>query len=196
MLHLESGCKIHYEKLMLMDAHRYGFVDMEYPNNIPPLNYVVSHQRLDRIIFYHKLQEVVTTMESYSVIVYGYGLCVYEAIHFMITHGCTAQNITYVQPSIVQGPEVLMNAETDARLDPIILDMIGDMGITIYVSTNYSRLILDATRTSIEKVEFVGIPSRTKITLSCDLFVNFNRMVLSSELEKSKAGKAVCFGVF
>ncbi|KAH8233343.1 hypothetical protein KR026_007225, partial [Drosophila bipectinata] len=184
MLELVSGCKIHYEKLLLMDASRYGFEDREFQVKSPPLNYVKSHHRLDRIIFYHKLQEIVSTLESFTIIVYGYGMCVYESIHFIVTHGCPAEHIIYVQPNVPQGPEVLLNPETDSRLDPIFLDMIADMGVTIYLSTNYQRLVLDVTHTFIEKVEFIGIPSRTKLTLTCDLFVNFNTILLTSEMER------------
>lgn len=148
---------------------------------------MVNNTRLDRIIFYHKVCEMVELMESYYIIVYGYNLCIYECIHFLVTHGCKAQNIIYVQPHVPIVMEDLGIPEKDSRLDPIILEMIADLGVTIYLSTNYSQFILSQDNMNIEKVELIMHPSKKKIVLHCDLFVNYNDNTISSSMENGRA---------
>ncbi|XP_039228428.1 cilia- and flagella-associated protein 61 isoform X1 [Drosophila yakuba] len=183
VLELSDGCHLYYEKLVLMAATRFGFEDKEFKGHPIPINYVVNNHRLDRIIFYHKVREMVELMDSYNIIVYGYNLCIYECIHFLVTHGCKAQNITYVQPHVPMIHEEIGNPELDCRLDPIILDMVADLGVTIYLSTDYSQFILSQDNMNIEKVELVMHPSNKKIVLDCELFVNYNVNTISSALE-------------
>jgi len=187
VVELSDGCHLYYDKLVLMGATRYGFEDKEFKGHPIPLNYVVNNTRLDRIIFYHKVCEMVELMESYYIIVYGYNLCIYECIHFLVTHGCKAQNIIYVQPHVPIVMEDLGIPEKDSRLDPIILEMIADLGVTIYLSTNYSQFILSQDNMNIEKVELIMHPSKKKIVLHCDLFVNYNDNTISSSMENGRA---------
>jgi len=183
---LTDGCKLYYEKLILMAATRFGFQDKEFKGHPMPINYVVNNHRLDRIIFYHKVREMVESMTSFNIIVYGYNLCAYECLHFLVTHGCNAENITYVQPHVPAVLEELGNPEVDSRLDPIILEMVADLGITVHLSTNYSQLILCQENTYIEQVEFITHPSRKKVLLDCDLFVNYNGNTISTTLENGE----------
>ncbi|XP_016977075.1 cilia- and flagella-associated protein 61 [Drosophila rhopaloa] len=182
-LQLLDGCILHYEKLVLLAGTRFGFEDKEFNGYLMPLNYVTNNHRLDRIIFYHKLREMVETGETYNIIIYGYGLVVYECIQFLVTHGCKNQNITYVQPHVPAVMEDLGNPEVDSRLDPIILEMVADLGITIYLSTNYNKFILSKDNQFIEQVHFLSFPSKKLIELNCDLFVNYNPNSLTSSLE-------------
>ncbi|XP_037715986.1 cilia- and flagella-associated protein 61 isoform X2 [Drosophila subpulchrella] len=190
IVELMDGCKLYYEKLVLMAATRFGFQDKEFRGHPMPINYVVNNHRLDRIIFYHKVREMVESMTNFNIIVYGYTLCAYECLHFLVTHGCNAQNITYVQPHVPAVMEELGNPEVDSRLDPIILEMVADLGITVHLSTNYSQLILCQENMYIEQVEFITHPSRKKVLLDCDLFVNYNGNTISTTLENvlSNAG--------
>ncbi|KAI8037540.1 cilia- and flagella-associated protein 61 [Drosophila gunungcola] len=183
ILHLLDGCSLHYEKLLLLAGSKFGFEDTVFNGHPTPLNYVTNNHRLDRIIFYHKLREMVESGESYNVIVYGYGLVVYECINFLVTHGCEAKNITYVQPHVPAELEDVGNPEVDARLDPIILEMVGDLGVTIYLSNNYSQFILSKDNLFIEKVQFVSVPSKKITELNCDLFVNYNSYNMNTGLE-------------
>ncbi|XP_017054350.1 cilia- and flagella-associated protein 61-like [Drosophila ficusphila] len=190
VIHLEDGCSLHYEKLVLLAAPRFGFEDKVFQGNSVPLNYVITSYRLDRIIFYRKLTEMTESEESYNIIVYGYGLAVYECLNFLVTHGCKAQNITYVQPHVPVVVEEQGNPEVDAGLDPIILEMVADLGITIYLSTNFSSFVFSPSKEYIEKVEFLSFPRKEKIVLACDLFVNYNRssMTTAMEVVLAKAG--------
>ncbi|XP_017004328.3 cilia- and flagella-associated protein 61 isoform X1 [Drosophila takahashii] len=190
LLELTDGCSLYYEKLVLFAATRFGFQDKEFKGFPMPINYIVNNHRLDRIIFYHKVRDMIESMEHYNIIVYGYHLALYECLHFLVTHGCTAQNITYVQPHVPRVMEELGNPEVDSRLDPIILEMVADLGITIHLSTNYSQFILSQDNMYIEQVEFAVHPSRKKIILDCDLFINYNCNSLSTALETvlSEAG--------
>ncbi|KAH8234420.1 hypothetical protein KR038_009520 [Drosophila bunnanda] len=180
---LVDGCKLHYEKLLILDDMKFGFEDSEFEGRQPPVNYVVNNYRLDRIIFYHKLRETVQSDEPYNIIVYGYGIAAYECLHFMVTHGCQTKNITYVQPHLSTAPEDQGNPCIDALLDPIILEMLGDLGVTIYVSTNFSRFHFHGGDYSIQQVEFTTVPRKNKIVLDCTLFVNYNFINMSSALE-------------
>ncbi|KAH8308894.1 hypothetical protein KR059_002754 [Drosophila kikkawai] len=181
---LVDGCRLHYETLVIMDDTKFGFEDSEFNGRQPPANYVANNYRLDRIIFYHKLRELVQWGEPFNVIVYGYGIAAYECLHFMVTHGCLAKHITYVQPHMSTAPEEQGNPCADNTLDPIILEMVADLGITTYVSTNYSRFYFNEKDYSIERVEFITIPRKNKILLDCTLFVNYNSNFMSSSLEK------------
>ncbi|XP_017077843.1 cilia- and flagella-associated protein 61 [Drosophila eugracilis] len=182
-LELSDGCNLRYEKLVLMAATRFGFEDKEFKGHPTPLNYITNNNRLDRIIFYHKVRELVDTLESYNVILYGYNLCVYECVNFLVTHGCNAQNITLVKPHIPLGFEDLGDPEVDTLLDPIILEMVADLGVTIHLSTNFSEFILSQDNTLIEQVEFITHPRRRKIQLNCDLFVNYLQNTLRTSME-------------
>ncbi|KAH8284808.1 hypothetical protein KR054_001225 [Drosophila jambulina] len=180
---LVDGCRLHYDKLLIMDDMKFGFEDSEFEGGHTPSNYVVNNYRLDRIIFYHKLRETVQSEVPYNIIVYGYGIAAYECLHFMVTHGCQTKNITYVQPHMMAGPEDQGNPCVDALLDPIVLEMLADLGVTIYVSTNYSRFHFSEGDYSIKRVEFITIPRKNKIILDCTLFVNYNFNNMSSSLE-------------
>ncbi|KAH8254134.1 hypothetical protein KR032_008640, partial [Drosophila birchii] len=183
IVELEDGCSIRYEKLLLMDDEKFGFEDSHFEDRQPPANYVVNNYRLDRIIFYHKLREMIASPGGYSIILYGYGIAAYECIHFMVTHGAQAKNITYVQPHLMSVPEDQGNPCTDATLDPIIMDMIADLGITVYLSTNFTRFYCNETDHCINKVEFTTVPRKKQIILDCNLFVNYNFNNMSSALE-------------
>lgn len=183
---LGDGCRLYYEKLLILDDSRFGFEDSEFKGHRMPVNYVVNNYRLDRIIFYHKLREIVEAGELFNIIVYGYGIATYECLHFMVTHGCKASNITYVQPHVPKVPEDQADPRVDAVLDPIILEMLADLGITIYLTTNYSKFYFDDDDYSISQVEFTTVPSKNRILLDCDLFVNYNFNNMTSSLEKSR----------
>ncbi|KAH8389745.1 hypothetical protein KR200_000872 [Drosophila serrata] len=181
---LVDGCRLHYDKLLILDDMKFGFEDSVFEGRQPPPNYVVNNYRLDRIIFYHKIREMVQSGGPYNIIVYGYGIATYECLHFMVTHGCQTKNITYVQPHLPAAPEDQGNPWADGPLDPIILDMIGDLGITIYLSTNYSRFHFQEGDFSIQRVEFETVPRKHAIILDCTLFVNYNFNNMSSALER------------
>ncbi|BFG06398.1 cilia- and flagella-associated protein 61 [Drosophila madeirensis] len=184
VLRLSDSCNIHYEKLLLLSDIRYGLRG-EDPTVAMPYNYSAINYRLDKIILYHKLQTMIDRDNLCTpIIVYGYGMPVFECINFLVTHGCQAGDITYVQPHIPQVSEHILYPREDAGLDLILLEMVADLGIEIYLSANYRRLIYFPNHTTIESVEFQLIPSRKSITLNCDMFINFDESFMCSGFER------------
>ncbi|XP_001360499.4 cilia- and flagella-associated protein 61 isoform X1 [Drosophila pseudoobscura] len=184
VIRLSDSCNIRYERLLLLNDIRYGLKD-EDTTVAMPHNYSVINYRLDKVILYHKLQNLFENDYLCTpIIIYGYSLAVYECINFLVTHGCQPNDITYVQPHIPVVSEQILYPREDAGLDPILIEMVADLGIEIYLSANFSRLIFFPNKANIESVEFQLIPSQKLIVLNCDIFINFNESFMCSGFER------------
>ncbi|XP_022231899.2 LOW QUALITY PROTEIN: cilia- and flagella-associated protein 61 [Drosophila obscura] len=184
VIRLSDSCNIHYENLLLLNDIRYGLKDEDSTAPMP-YNYAAINYRLDKIILYHKLQNIIERdILCTPIIVYGYGMPVYECINFLVTHGCQPDHITYVQPHIPQMFEQILYSREDAGLDAILVEMVADLGVEIYLSANFSRLIFFPNKATIESVEFQLIPSRNRIILNCDIFINFEESFMCSGFER------------
>ncbi|XP_068148018.1 cilia- and flagella-associated protein 61 [Drosophila tropicalis] len=180
---LDNNCKIKYSTLLLMVDSKYGFKDID--STTMPYNYAHINMRLDKVILYHKLQEMSgDKFPSKQVLVYGNNLAVFECINFLLKHGCRPNNIIYVQPHRIARPEVLNNPTEDFRLESILEEMIKDLNIPFYISCNFVEFTFYKNEYFIEKAKFERIPSRETFEIFCDLFINFNDNYLRPHVEK------------
>jgi len=190
---LDNNCKIHYEKLLLLCDTKYGppaDVQAKIPKGKTsdmPYNYAHINGRLDKIIIYYKIIELNNSkLARKRIIIYGYTLAIYECIDFLLKHGCQPEDITYVQPLKVEKPEYLNIPNTDKNLDNILIQMVADLGITIYESTNFRDFTFYKNVSFIKTANFQRFPQNELLFLECDLFINFQENHLTAPTEQSK----------
>ncbi|XP_062128764.1 cilia- and flagella-associated protein 61 [Drosophila sulfurigaster albostrigata] len=187
---LENNCKIHYEKLLLLCDTKYGLpghLQAKVPKGKVcdvPYNYAHINGRLDKIVLYYKILELnECKLPSKTIIIYGYTMAIYECIDFLLKHGVQPENIIYVQPLKVQAPEYLNIPVKDNNLDDILIDMITDLGITVYESTNFEDFTVYQTVYFIKTVNFRKCPQNELLSLPCNLFINFLENYLTALTE-------------
>ncbi|XP_034480067.1 cilia- and flagella-associated protein 61 [Drosophila innubila] len=188
---LDNNCKIHYEKLLLLCDTKYGppaDVQAKIPKGKTsdmPYNYAHINSRLDKIIIYYKIIELNNSkLANKRIVIYGYTLAIYECIDFLLKHGCQPEDITYVQPLKVEKPEYLNIPNTDKNLDNILIEMVADLGITIYESTNFRDFTFYKNVSFIKTANFQKFPQNELLSLECDLFINFLENHLTAPTEQ------------
>uniref|UniRef100_B4MQB4 GK21451 n=1 Tax=Drosophila willistoni TaxID=7260 RepID=B4MQB4_DROWI len=180
---LDNNCKIKYNTLLLMVDSKYGFKEMDAAEM--PYNYAQINMRLDKIILYHKLQEMSgDKFPSRQILVYGNNLAVYECINFLLKHGCLPKHIICVQPHRIVLPDASNNPTVDLGLDSILEEMIKDLNIKFYSSCNFVEFTYYKNEFFIEKAKFARFPTGDTFEISCDLFINFNENYLRANTEK------------
>ncbi|XP_064543772.1 cilia- and flagella-associated protein 61 [Drosophila montana] len=187
-IRLDNNCKVFYDKLLLLCDTKFGLPTLgriDESNHAYPYNYAHINGRLDKIMLYHKLEELNDcVMIKKKVIIYGYTLALYECIDFLLKHNCRPENIVYVQPHKVMEPEYLNNPTNDRNLDNILVQMVSDLGIKVYESANFVSFSFYANASFIDRVYFKLVPSGNPMSLSCSLFINFMENFMPMSIEQ------------
>lgn len=189
-LGLDSHCKIYYDKLLLLCDTKHGLPESYehvLQNQDLPYNYAQINGRLDKIELYHKLTEFnKADLPNNVIIVYGSNLATYEGINFLLTHGCPASKIVSVQPHRIVHSQFENNPTSDNNLEIILLNMITDLGITVYESFRLETFCYYPSSNFIEKVHFKRFPSNQDVYLYCNLFINYMENFLPMRIARSE----------
>ncbi|KRF79984.1 cilia- and flagella-associated protein 61 isoform X2 [Drosophila virilis] len=187
-IRLDNNCKVFYDKLLLLCDTKFGLPTLgrtDETHQAYPYNYAHINGRLDKIMLYHKLEELNDCeLSKKKIIIYGYTLALYECIDFMLKHNCRPENIVYVQPHKVIKPEYLNNPTNDKNLDDILVQMVSDLGIKVYESANFVRFSLYTSVNFIDRVHFKLFPSGNTLSLTCNIFINFMENYMPMSIER------------
>lgn len=191
-IQLDNSCKIGYEKLILLCDTDYG-LPPEVEEKIHrkkyalPYNYVEINSRLDKVLLYFMLNELVNSnLVDKNIVIYGCNLAVYECINFLLNHECTASDIVFVQPHKSIQLEYENNPMEDMNIQYILLEMVCDLGIKVYKSSQLDGFEVFDEDFHIQTVHFVHNSTLKRFSLKCNIFINFLEMNMSSATEKSK----------
>lgn len=152
-----------------------------------PYNYVEINSRLDKVLLYFKLFELVhSNLVDKHIVIYGCNLAVYECIHFLLNHECKPSDIVFVQPHKSVQLEYENNPTEDTNIQYILLQMVCDLGIKVYKSSQLDGFEVFDEDFHIQTVHFVHNSTLQRFSLKCNIFINFFEMDMSSATEKSK----------
>lgn len=189
---LKNGCKISYEKLLLLCDTNYGLSPAQEEKiavdnrKRTPNNYLNINSRLEKVLLYFKVHELTNSkLVKMNIIVYGCTLTVYECINFLLKHNCKPANIAYVQPHKIRNMEFESNPTEDTNVESIMLQMVSDLGIRVYESCQLEGFEFDG-RYTIQVAHFVHYSRQQRFPLDCNLFINFQQMYMTSATEKSE----------
>lgn len=199
---MDNSCKIGYEKLLLLCDTQYGLppeVEEKVSRNKKkfalPYNYVEINSRLDKVLLYFKLCELVNSnLVDKNIVIYGCNLTVYECIHFILNHDCKPSDIIFVQPHKICQPEYENNPTEDENIQYILLQMVCDLGIKIYESSQLEGFEVFDEDFHIQTVQFVHVSTRKRLSLKCNIFINFFEMHMSVSTERSKSRSLIISG--
>ncbi|XP_030388035.1 cilia- and flagella-associated protein 61 isoform X2 [Scaptodrosophila lebanonensis] len=183
---LENTCTIYYDKLLIMCDLTYSVTGKVAGGRIFPHNYAHINRQLDKIILYHKIQELRDNeMAKRILLIYGHDLAVFECIDFLLKHGNTAKDIVVVFPRFSEQSDYLNIPTIDKNLFDILVDQVKDLGIKTYESSQFVDWTLYQDEDFISKVTFKKLPRGPLFSVSCDLFINFTTVFLDHTLEKA-----------
>lgn len=189
---LENNCKISYEKLLLLCDTNYGLQrEIEEKLNITnfnqtPCNYISINSRLDKMLLYFKIHELLSSpLNKKSIVVFGCTLTVYECINFLLMHNCKPEDITLVQPHKICKLKFETNPTEDTNIEGIMTQMVSDLGIRVYESCQLEGFVLDQ-NFYIQVANFVYYSRQHSLSLHCKLFINFQELYMPSGTERGE----------
>lgn len=197
MITMKSECEIVYDVLLLMCSTDFG-VPYKMFKNIPiPANYSHINNRLDKLIFFHKLDVILTDYQSTvkkSIVVYGCHIRVYEFINFLLKHGVNGSEIHLFLPYKVDVKQLglkLNNSTQDARIEEITREMVEDLGVVVYDEMNWISFNLKDDEFNLKDVTFVKHITGETITINTDLFISYYEVYLEESVAAGKLFKTL-----
>lgn len=160
-----------------------------------PYNYVEINSRLDKVLLYFKLYELVNSnLVDRNIVIYGCNLTVYECINFILNHDCKPSDIIFVQPLKICLLEYENNPTEDDNIQYILLQMVCDLGIKVYESLQLEGFEVFDEDFHIQTVHFVHNSTLNRVSLKCNIFINFFEVHMPAPTERSKFRSMIISG--
>ncbi|KAI8127370.1 Cilia- and flagella-associated protein 61 [Lucilia cuprina] len=199
LIRMETDCEIPYETLLLMCGTDFGVPDRIFKDARPPANYSHINNRLDKLLFYHKLQILKNDLPKNikkSIVVYGSHIRAFEFVNFLLKHDIKGKEIHLVLPYTMRNMQLgltLNNSSEDHGIEEVLKEMLEDMGVQIYEQLNLCDYSLHDDDENLKDVSFKKFIGGEVITMECDLFVSFCEVYLAGPLlEIFKKSKIHC----
>ncbi|XP_055839306.1 cilia- and flagella-associated protein 61-like [Episyrphus balteatus] len=164
---LKNGTEVPYDQLFLMSSSVYSS-----PKSFKtaPLNYIEINNRLEKIIFYHKIQQLKKNSIELPLLIYGSVVMAHSCVGTLIDLGIKPSNILLVIPTneIDDFPATL----DDDYVTNWIYKKETEVGVKIYQNLKFLDWNLYPNEEEIESVVFES--NSGKIFLKCLAFISFH----------------------